>query len=394
MVTILDGVPVVIPPPKGYEVDFNNPQRNSEIEAYWLFGVGNFLAVLFVFQRIYVRAVIQKTIRLEDACLGVSYVFSVVLQTLIIRDFARGVMGTHGWEMPITKFALFVRALYLLPILYNPVQCGAKMALLLVYRRLAPQKWFHVAVWFTGFVVVGSSVAITFVTIFPCRPTQAAWDMTITDSECIDRNAVYKATAALGAVTDTMVLAVPIPVVIPLQISMRQKIGLIAFFGIGGVTVFTSVMRLVALINSMGDEDQSWGGGPVLLWIFAEANLSVICASLTTIKPFIKHIFPRNLGSTDPSSNGHGGSAFSNPNAPPTIGEIATRNQKRHDRYERFDEGSMYPLETVGSAEASKNHGPSVQVVEAQQDGWQGSSHIQGEDSGSEKAIVQTRLGP
>jgi hypothetical protein len=150
-------------------------------------------------------------------------------------EFARGVMGAHGWEMPMTKFALFVRALYLLPILYNPVQCGAKMALLLVYRRIAPQKWFHVAVWCTGFVVVGSSVAITFVTLFPCRPTRAAWDMAVPDAQCIDRNAVYKATAALGAITDAMVLAVPIPVVLPLQIPARQKIGLIAFFGIGGV---------------------------------------------------------------------------------------------------------------------------------------------------------------
>jgi hypothetical protein len=144
-------------------------------------------------------------------------------------------MGTHGWEMPITKFAMFVRALYLLPILYNAVQCGAKMALLLVYRQLAPQSWFRITVWSTGFVVVGSSIAISFVTIFPCRPTRAAWDMTITDAECIDRNAVYKATAALGAITDAMVLAVPIPVVLPLQISTRQKIGLICFFGVGGV---------------------------------------------------------------------------------------------------------------------------------------------------------------
>ena len=108
-------------------------------------------------------------------------------------------------------------------------------ALLLVYRRLAPQMWFRISVWFTTFVVVGSSLAITFVTIFPCQPTRAAWDISYTNPKCIDRNAVYKATAALGAITDLMVLAIPIPVVIPLQISMRQKIGLICFFAVGGV---------------------------------------------------------------------------------------------------------------------------------------------------------------
>lgn len=155
--------------------------------------------------------------------------------TTYTGDFIRGVMGTHGWEMPITKFALFARALYLLPILYNPVQCGAKLALLLVYRRLAPLKWFQILIWITGFVVVGSSVAITFVTIFPCRPIRAGWDITITDAKCIDRPAVYQATAILGAITDAMVLAIPLPVVIRLKISWRQKVGLMCFFCIGGV---------------------------------------------------------------------------------------------------------------------------------------------------------------
>lgn len=144
-------------------------------------------------------------------------------------------MGVHAWEMPLYKFGYFLRALYLLPILYNPVQCGAKMALLVVYRRLAPQKWFTISVWVTAFAVMGSSIAITFATIFPCNPVPSAWDVTNPAPKCIDRNAVYKATAALGAATDAMVLAVPIPIVIPLQISIRQKIGLICFFGIGGV---------------------------------------------------------------------------------------------------------------------------------------------------------------
>ncbi|KAF9773781.1 hypothetical protein IL306_008350 [Fusarium sp. DS 682] len=300
------------------------------------------------------------------------------------EDFIRGIMGTHAWEMPITKFALFARALYLLPILYNPVQCGAKMSLLLVYRRLAPQKWFHFVIWGVSFMVIGSSIAITFTTIFPCKPVKAAWDITITNKECIDREAVYEATAILGAITDAMVLAVPIPVVVPLQISKRQKIGLICFFAVGGVTVFTSIMRLIALIRSMGNTDQSWGGGPVLLWIFAEANLSIICATLTTVKPFVKHISPRILG----SSYGASKNGMSNPSAPPTIGAISTGGP-RHNHYERFDDGPMYPLQTVTKAEASmshdnKNGGSHVYPARPMSRGSQG-------DSDSEKGILQTR---
>lgn len=140
-------------------------------------------------------------------------------------------MGTHGWEMPLTKFLRFMKAVYILPILYNPVQCGAKLSLLLLYRRLAPQRWFQNTIWVVGFFVVGSSIAIMFATIFPCKPIESGWSMV--PGKCIDRPAVYRWTAILGAVTDFMVFLVPVPVVVSLHIPRKQKVGLICIFGIG-----------------------------------------------------------------------------------------------------------------------------------------------------------------
>ncbi|KAF4120275.1 hypothetical protein GMORB2_3076 [Geosmithia morbida] len=390
MAAVVNGVPVAIPPPEGYVVDFEHPARNSVPAAYWLFGVGNFLMLIFMLQRVYVRAVIQKTVKLEDAFLGVAYVFSVVLQTLIIRDFVRGIMGTHAWEMSLPKFSSFARALYLLPILYNPVQCGAKMALLVVYRRLAPQRWFHYSLWFTICIVIGSSLAITFVTIFPCKPIRGAWDVTITDVKCINREAVYKATAALGAVTDAMVLAVPIPIVVPLRIPRRQKIGLLFFFSLGGLTVFTSIMRLITLIKSMDTVDQSWGGGPVLLWIFAEANLSVICATLPTIKPFFRKLSPYLVGASSNAASRAGPSI--NKDTTPTFRGTGTEPVPRYNGYERFDDSPMYPLKTMVNVEVGKADGQDHQQGDSK---WtrkpQTSLQRHPDDSGSEKAIVQTR---
>ncbi|KAJ4157626.1 hypothetical protein NW754_009270 [Fusarium falciforme] len=62
MAAVVNGVPVAIPPPEGYEVDFDNPQRNSVTAAYWLFGVGNFLALLF-----YASASLRSTGDSEDS---------------------------------------------------------------------------------------------------------------------------------------------------------------------------------------------------------------------------------------------------------------------------------------------------------------------------------------
>lgn len=161
-------------------------------------------------------------------------------------------------------------------------------------------------------------------------------------------------------------------------------------------------MRLIALINSMGDVDQSWGGGPVLCWMcvplysgqtnpwsllithcsFAEANLSIICATLTTVKPFVKHIAPRILGTTDPASKDQYGP---DPNTFAT--SSAANNKPRYDKYERFDNGPIYPLQTITRAEAtSRDTTQNVGTTE-----WFDTRHGSEGDSGSEKAIVQTR---
>ncbi|KAK4664828.1 uncharacterized protein QC763_508010 [Podospora pseudopauciseta] len=380
----VNGVPVIMPPPEGYVVDFENPARNSVTEAYWLFGVGNFLALLFMMQHLYTKAFIRRRFQIEDASLIIAWGCSIALQSMIVRDFMRGIMGTHSWEMPVTKFLLFLRALYLLPILYNPVQCGAKLALLLLYRRLAPQLWYQITVYVVMFIVVGSSFAIMFAAIFPCNPVQSAWDISI-PGECINRPALYQATAILGAITDLMVLAVPIPIVVKLHVPLKHKIALIAAFSVGGITSFTSIMRLHALIVSMGDIDQSWGGGPVLLWIFAEANLSVICGTLPTIKPFLNHFVPRLLGSSNARSAYPVNSGLSKSGGPPTFGGGGGGNQsqsQKRDKYQRFDDDIMYPLETVVAIETG--------------DDYASSEPIRKSESGSEKAInpggiVQTK---
>ncbi|KAK3323315.1 hypothetical protein B0T19DRAFT_201400 [Cercophora scortea] len=384
MAAIVNGVPVAMPPPPGYVVDFDHPERNSVTEAYWLFGAGNFICLLFVLQRAYVRVVLQRRVQLEDVCLGIAYAFSLTVQIIIIRDFMIGIMGIHLWELPFNKFLMFMETLYQLPILYNPVQCFAKLTLLLLYRRLSPQRWFQMIIWVVMFIVVGSSTSIMFATIFPCHPVAAGWDPTIPEYTCIDRVAVYKATAILGAITDALVLAVPLPIVAIVQVSTRQKLGLVAIFSVGGITVFTSIMRLIELIRSMGYVDQTWGGGPVVLWILVESNLSIICGTLPTIKHFLRHVSPGLLGSTGRDSkyaNGKGSKPNTHDTPLATIGGTGAQSKNRYDKYQRFDdpERGMFPLETVTRAEGGRDS--------VSNDGDPNDTR----DSGSEKAIIQTR---
>lgn len=64
-----------------------------------------------------------------------------------------------------------------------------------------------------------------------------------------------------------MLLLLPIPTVVGLQMSTRQKVGLLGLFAIGSVTLVTSIVRLVLLLPSLSNPDQSWSLAEGCLWV-------------------------------------------------------------------------------------------------------------------------------
>ena len=71
---IVNGVEVLIPPPEGYEVDFDNPTLDhSTVRAtIWLFALEYALSLVFFGQRVYTNAVLVRQFRLDD-CMPVLF---------------------------------------------------------------------------------------------------------------------------------------------------------------------------------------------------------------------------------------------------------------------------------------------------------------------------------
>ena len=83
--------------------------------------------------------------------------------------------------------------------------------------------------------MVGYTISIFFSLIFACNPIAKSWDVTILEGSCVDRPALYIATAVLGVATDVILLALPIPMVLGLQMPKMQKVGLLFMFAIGSL---------------------------------------------------------------------------------------------------------------------------------------------------------------
>jgi hypothetical protein len=83
------------------------------------------------------------------------------------------------------------------------------------------------------FLVIGYNIVLMCLLLFPCMPVKRTWDISITEGSCIDRTPVFMATAVLNMATDILLLVLPVPMIMKLQMPRAQKLGVICAFGIG-----------------------------------------------------------------------------------------------------------------------------------------------------------------
>lgn len=224
----------------------------------------------------------------------------------------------------------------------------AKLVLCIFYYRLSPITWYRYAIAVTAFITVAAFASVWFAIEFACKPIEAAWNLRLyTGDNCIDRPPVYMLQAIMGGVTDILLMVLPLPTIIGLQMSWKYKIALLCWFGTGLLTLGAAIARLIVLIPSLKDSDTTWILGPGTLWLIVEANLIIICGSLPSFKVFLNHIAPKVLGQSNNGSNGNGGSW-----------DERNRNKKL------MEGGFKYALRTFGSSQTKRRQFDTIDEIE------------------------------
>mgnify|MGYP003633768105 CR=1 FL=1 len=107
---------------------------------------------------------------------------------------------------------------------YNMSTLFTKVAILLFYLRLSTDFRFRCVTYAVMFVAVGYSLAGGFAFLYLCRPLPKYWDFSI-PGKCSNFGAAFLAGAALNVATDVALLLLPLWLLHPLKLPLRQKIG-------------------------------------------------------------------------------------------------------------------------------------------------------------------------
>ncbi|MCJ1371469.1 hypothetical protein MMC20_002686 [Loxospora ochrophaea] len=243
---------------------------------------------------------------LDDWVIIVALVFSVANAVNVLYGAIRANLGQH---MPLTPSGLAelgpkLTALEKMAYASEPIVTVAiglaRWSLLLFYAKLFAVPSFHIPVW-TMYTLNGIwTVAFTLAYIFQCSTPSKLW----TEQEgamtgCINGPISNKVYAISSIILDVLVLSMPWPMVGRLQMALRQKIAVLGIFMLGAIIVAVSIGKCYAFFTVeriiAKNHDLTYDLAPVFYWTVPESCLSVVCASLPTLRPLFHGISPESL---------------------------------------------------------------------------------------------------
>lgn len=109
-----------------------------------------------------------------------------------------------------------------------------KTSMLFFYLRLATEPRFRIICYLSIAYTTLSSIAVLLVNLFGCTPISGSWDRRPSDhSICITTPAFYYCSEISNAFTDLLLIVLPIPILVRLQLRWQVKLGLVAMFTMG-----------------------------------------------------------------------------------------------------------------------------------------------------------------
>ncbi|KAK7209017.1 hypothetical protein V2G26_016195 [Clonostachys chloroleuca] len=301
---VTNGVTTIIPPPENYVVDFENPKTQHTLEHFMIFGFLGSLAFICLVQRLYTKHYIVGGLRADDYLITSAWVASLIMESVQIWSISIGGLCHHAWEMPIEVYKKHMITSYIAAPVFIFCNGMSKTSLLTFYLRISTQRAFIITIWATMTIVACYTIVIAALLLFGCRPISASWDPNVmANAKCVDVAALYIAIAIANIFSDVVLFIIPIPTVMRLKMPLTQKLGASLMFGIGSVTIATSIVRMAYLPSLLHTNDIPWVAAPANVWVFIEANLFIICGSMPTFRKFFQKFAPKWLGSSYGSQN-------------------------------------------------------------------------------------------
>ncbi|KAL4809821.1 hypothetical protein BDV18DRAFT_49605 [Aspergillus unguis] len=208
-----------------------------------------------------------------------------------IRDLG---LGKDIWDIPFDDITHILYLFSILTTIYPVAIACIKLSMLFLYLRLFPNPKLRIISWITIGFVAAWGIIYVFVNIFVCTPRSFQWESWDGEHQgtCMSKNAIVVSHAIENIIFDVFIIALPLPVLWNLQLSIPKKIGVSLMFLVGLVVTVLSILRLVFTFGFLKSSNPTRDFVPVSIWSVLEIDIGIICACFPGMRAFFKFVFP------------------------------------------------------------------------------------------------------
>ncbi|KAF2663855.1 hypothetical protein BT63DRAFT_113357 [Microthyrium microscopicum] len=234
-------------------------------------------AYTLVIIRLWFRLVYQKlSVTASDFFLLVASAELLAMMLILIKEHEMGAMEGHYKQTPEFRKLSIVTVL-----LYDTSLYMLKFSIISFYFKLFPagMTTLRMLLKVTLVFTILCSLSAVFMAIFWCgfdirvhfdvHGKCSFWDTKLFLGDWI-----------MNMMTDLVILLLPFPLLLKLELNRRQVAGLCVTFGLGVITMIVSVFRFVTV--------KQHSFLPLYVWSVAEISTGIMVVSLPALRPLLR----------------------------------------------------------------------------------------------------------
>ncbi|ODM15892.1 hypothetical protein SI65_08733 [Aspergillus cristatus] len=311
---------------------------NQIAECFAEYAIGTCFLLLRLFARVRMAGVCS--LQLDDAFAVMAIIF-FTLQTAII--YLLGVFGNNiglntvtAMQVPdsqVPKLELGSKLAFMNWIWYMCYIWCLKGVLLCLYNKLTQGTRRQHLVWAASAFCFLTWLVCILTHICICTPITRNWQIKpYAGDSCTIRGPLYIVIAVMNVISDIIIILIPIPILVKLQVPLHRKAILTAMFSSGIFIMICTILRAYYSLKSLTTLSIALG------WANRECFVAAIVVSLPGIKPLFRNtrwIGSSNRGKqynyTGPSSSGYNGfGSKSSGNTKTYITSLVSSNRTGH----------------------------------------------------------------
>lgn len=260
------------------------PQQVALIVVPPVFSV---ISIIAVGLRVLARRVANRSLELSDWTIIASCILSVAFSGIVMSE---GLVGGGGWHVlelteryGIEVLVRFLKISIGIQILWTLSLSLCKISILILYCRIFSIPFFQKLCYGTAAVIAAWSLSTILLALLICQPMSDMWTP-VPQGHCGDQVTSYTVTGSINIVTDLLVLCLPLPYLLRLNMALYKKLVLTATFTVGLFVCIVSALRLKS-IRAIDFADITYTVAEAQIWSALEPALGITVACVPVLQP-------------------------------------------------------------------------------------------------------------